>query len=81
MRCLPCTALVVLTVAGACASTQPTETAPLPTPVAAPPSASPLPVPVPPRGFDTAGAFAVEGDEGLARLCQTFRDENSMVFS
>ena len=81
MRCLPCIALFALTVANACASTQPTETAPLPAPVAAPPSPSPVALPVPPRGLDSAGAFAVENDEGLARLCQTLRDENSMSFS
>jgi hypothetical protein len=40
-----------------------------------------MPLPAPPRGLDSAGAFAVEGSEGLARLCETLRDENSMAFS
>jgi hypothetical protein len=38
-------------------------------------------MPALPRNIGTAGAFAVEGGEGLAHLCQTLRDENSMVFS
>ena len=81
MRCLRFVAPVGLSVALACASTQPTETAPLPPPVAAPPSIGPVALPAPPRDIGAAGAFAVEGDEGLARLCETLRDENSMVFS
>jgi hypothetical protein len=74
-------ALIALTAACACASTQPIETNPLPAPAAAPPSPSQMPLPAPPRGLDTAGAFAVEGSEALSRLCETLRDENSMAFS
>ena len=83
MRCLRRLALVGLATAFSfdCASTQPTETAPLPPPVAAPPSVRTVPLPASPRDTGTAGAFAVEGDEGLARLCETLRDENSMAFS
>jgi hypothetical protein len=36
-------------------------------------------MPAAPR--DTDGAFAVEGDDGLARLCETLRDENSIAFA
>jgi len=39
-----------------------------------------LPSPAAPRDTGTAGAFAVEGDLGLARLCESLRDENSMAF-
>jgi hypothetical protein len=80
MRCLRCVALAGLTTAFACASTQPTETVPPNPPVAAPRAPSQVPLPAPPRNIGTAGAFAVEGDEGLTRLCQTLRDENSMAF-
>ena len=83
MPCLRCVALLGFTTAFsfACASTQPTDTAPLPPPVAAPPSPGPPPGLAPPRDTGTAGAFAVEGNEGLPRLCETLRDENSMAFS
>jgi hypothetical protein len=81
MRCSLRVALVALTTGGACASTQANDTPVPPAPVAAPTSQGPLPQPVPPRGFDTAGAFAVEGGDGLARLCEVLRDENAMVFS
>jgi hypothetical protein len=81
MRCLRCVALAGLTTGFACASTQPIEPAPPTPPVAAVRSPSQLPLPAPPRNLGTAGAFAVEGDEGLARLCQTLRDENSTAFS
>ncbi|HJX51989.1 MAG TPA: hypothetical protein VJ801_04410 [Polyangia bacterium] len=83
MRCLRRLALVGLATAFSfdCASTQPTETAPLPPPVAATPSVRTVLLPASPRDTGTAGAFAVEGDEGLARLCETLRDENSMAFS
>jgi hypothetical protein len=70
-----------MTMVCSCASTQPIETPPLPAPVAAPLAPSQMPLPAPPRGLDSAGAFAVEGSEGLARLCETLRDENSMAFS
>jgi hypothetical protein len=80
MRSLPRLELVCLTATLACASIQPAEPAPLPPPVAAPPLPSQLPVPPAPRDPGAAGAFAVEGDEGLARLCETLRDENAMTF-
>jgi len=81
MRSLP--ALFSLTTAAslACASTQPSEIIPVPAPVAAPPPARPTPMPATLRNLDVGGAFAVEGDEGLARLCEMLRDEASMVFS
>jgi hypothetical protein len=79
MRCLRCLVLAGLTTGLACASTQPAETPPLPQPVAALPSPSQLSAA--PRDTGTAGAFAVEGDEGLARLCETLREENSMAFA
>ena len=78
MRCLRCLALVGLATALACASTQPAETAPLPAPVAAPPS--PSQPSATPRDTGTAGAFAVQGDDGLARLCENLREESSMAF-
>ena len=80
MRSLPRLALVCLTTTLACASSQPAEPALPPPPVAAPPLPSQLPLPPAPRNPGAAGAFAVEGDEGLARLCETLRDENAMTF-
>jgi hypothetical protein len=80
MRCLPRIALVSLAAALACASTQPAEPPALPPLLAAPPPPSPLPAPPSPRNPGAAGAFAVEGDEGLARLCETLRDEKAMTF-
>lgn len=83
MRCSRCLTLVALAAASSfdCASTQPTEMATLPPPVVAPPVTRPLPLPALPRDTGGGGAFAVEGDEGLARLCETLRDEISMAFS
>jgi len=81
MPCLRFVALANLTTALACASTQPAETIPLPPPVAAPLAPSQLPLPPRPRDPGSGGANTIEGQEGLARLCQTLRDENSMAFS
>ena len=81
MRCLRCLALASLTTTLSCASTQSTETAPLPLPATLPPAAEPPPAAAAPRSPDAAGAFAVEGQEGLARLCETLRDEGAMAFS
>ncbi len=78
MRCLCCVVLAGLSAALACASTQPAEPPPLPAPVAAPLAPSPSAAP---RDTGTAGAFAVDGDDGLARLCETLREENSMAFA
>ncbi len=79
MRCLRCVVLAGLSTGLACASTQPVESPPLPTPPAVPPAPSQLSDA--PRDTGTAGAFTVEGDQGLARLCETLRDENSMAFA
>ncbi len=79
MRCLRCVVLAGLTTGLACASTQPVELPPLPTPPAAP--TAPSQPSAAPRDTGTAGAFTVEGDQGSARLCETLRDENSMAFA
>jgi len=79
MRCLRNLALVGLTTALSCASTQATEPAVPPLPAPAPPA--PVPAPAAPRNSGNTGAFSVEGQEGLARLCEALRDEDSVAFS
>jgi hypothetical protein len=63
----------------ACASTQTSESALPPLPV--PPPVTARPAPSAPRNVGSDGVFVVEGEDGLARLCETLREENSMVFS
>jgi hypothetical protein len=81
MRCLRRVAVVSLTTALSCASAPSTETALLPAPVAAPPSPAPPFGLAAPRGQSAVEAFAVEGQEGLARLCEALRDEDSIAFA
>jgi hypothetical protein len=79
MRSLSALSVLVLAFPFACASTQTSELDPLPVP----PLAQPVKItraPSPPRDTGAGGAFAVEGHDGLVRLCESLRDEGTISF-
>jgi hypothetical protein len=68
-----------LTLALACASSQSLDPSPSPPPPVTRPASSPPPAL--PREPVPGGAAAIEGAAGLARVCESLRDEASMTFS